>query len=218
MYIATMELRLQKVLPEFIEKEKIARSQIWQADVAFKRGENVQIVAPSGSGKTTLMHFLYNLRQDYSGDIMFNEKKHKLFNPDDTASYRSAHASIIFQDLRLFPDHTALQNIEIKKSLNPFATKYTVQQMAAKLGVENKLNQLAKKCSQGERQRIAIIRALQQPFDFLLADEPFSHLDDENANLAMELIQEEASLRGAAIILADLHPVSSFKAQKTIYL
>ena len=90
--------------------------------------------------------------------------------------------------------------------------------MAAKLGIENKLNKLLRTCSYGEQQRVAIIRALQQPFEFLLMDEPFSNLDEANRKKAMELIEEEASKRNAAIILADLKKLDFFTADHIIYL
>ena len=85
-------------------------------------------------------------------------------------------------------------------------------------GIENKLHKLCKTCSYGEQQRIAIIRSLQQPFDFLLLDEPFSHLDESNRKKAMELMEEEVDLRKAAIILADLRAIEYFKADKTLNL
>ena len=90
--------------------------------------------------------------------------------------------------------------------------------MAKRLGIESKLNKLCKTCSYGEQQRIAIIRSLQQPFDFLLLDEPFSHLDETNRKLAMELIEEECAARKASIILADLKQVEYFHADKIIQL
>ena len=90
--------------------------------------------------------------------------------------------------------------------------------MAGRLGIHNKLNKYSKTCSYGEQQRIAIIRSLQQPFDFLLLDEPFSHLDDNNRKKAMELMEEEATERGATIILADLKASDLFKATKTLNL
>lgn len=213
-----MEILLRNVLPDFIEKEKIARSEVWGKEIVFTTGQFVQIIAPSGSGKTSLVHFLYNLRQDYSGSIEVDKKVLQKLDAEANASLRATSLSIIFQDLRLFPDHTALQNIEIKQALVPFKTKYSIREMASKLGIESKLGQQAKKCSQGERQRIAIIRALQQPFQFLLADEPFSHLDDANAALAMHLIEEESVHRNASIILADLHKVPNFNMHKTIML
>lgn len=213
-----MEILLRNVLPDFIEKEKIARSEVWGKEIVFTTGQFVQIIAPSGSGKTSLVHFLYNLRQDYSGSFEVDKMVLQKLDAEANASLRATSLSIIFQDLRLFPDHTALQNIEIKQALVPFKPKYSIKEMASILGIESKLGQQAKKCSQGERQRIAIIRALQQPFQFLLADEPFSHLDDANAAPAMHLIEEEAMHRNASIILADLHKVPNFNMHKTIML
>lgn len=213
-----MVLHLQNVEPVYLEKEKIARSQIWKNDIRLSKGEWVQIVAPSGSGKTSLIHFLYGLRKDYSGEIFLDNQQLKNISAENLSIFRSKNASIIFQDLRLFPDHTAQQNIEIKKTLVPFESKYSILQMAEQLGIAEKLEQKSQLCSHGERQRIAIIRALQQPFDFLLADEPFSHLDHDNAAKAMQLIKEEALHRGAGIILADLQPLEHFKEHRTFQL
>jgi ABC-type lipoprotein export system ATPase subunit len=69
-----------------------------------------------------------------------------------------------------------------------------------------------------DNQRIAIIRALMQPFDFLLLDEPYSHLDEANRKKAMELIYEECGKRNAAMVFADLKPLDFFKDEKIIYL
>lgn len=126
--------------------------------------------------------------------------------------------SIIFQDLRLFDDHTALENIEVKRKLNPFHPSEVIYEMATRLGVANKLPQVIKTCSYGEQQRIAIIRSLMQPFDFLLLDEPFSHLDEENRTKAMELLLEECDKRKAAMIFADLKELDMLKNEKILNL
>lgn len=213
-----MQIQLQKVVPTFIEEEKISSSQIWSSSVIFNEGEKIEIVAPSGSGKTSLIHFLYGLRKDYNGTISYDTNSISGFDAEHFAIYRQQHISIVFQDLRLFPEQTVLQNLEIKRQLNPYHTESKIAAMAKRLGIENKLNKLCKTCSYGEQQRIAIIRALQQPFNFLLLDEPFSHLDEANRKKAMELIEEETTLRKASIILADLKAIEYFKADRTFHL
>lgn len=213
-----MQIKLLQVVPTFIEEEKISRSQIWNSAVTFNAGEKIQIVAPSGSGKTSLIHFLYGLRKEYDGTIVYDSKSISNFSAEDFAVHRQQFISIVFQDLRLFPEHTVLQNLEVKRQLNPFHPESKIAAMAERLGIGNKLNKLCRTCSYGEQQRIAIIRALQQPFQFLLLDEPFSHLDENNRKKAMELMEEEAQSRNAAIILADLKAIEYFKADKTIYL
>ena len=102
--------------------------------------------------------------------------------------------------------------------LNPFHPESRIAEMASQLGIGNKLNKLVKTCSYGEQQRIAIIRALQQPFDFLLMDEPFSHLDENNRKIAAALIEEEAAKRNAGVILADLKRVEYFNADEVLHL
>ena len=211
-----MQIVLQQVSPVFLEKEKITGSGLWNSSTTFNAGERIQLVAPSGSGKTSFIHFLYGLRKDYSGSILFDNRNSKEFSPEEKATLRSTKMSIVLQDLRLFADHTAFENISIKKLLNPFANDNSILEMADKLGIANKMDQLAGTCSYGEQQRIAIIRALQQPFEFIVLDEPFSHLDEANSRKAMELIDEEVQKRNAGIILADLSEVAFFKADRTI--
>jgi putative ABC transport system ATP-binding protein len=213
-----MRIELRNVTPEFIEKEKWQASQIWEKTVTIEKGEHLHIVAPSGSGKTSLIHFIYGLRKDYNGSVYYDDTDIKKLSTESFSVFRQNKISIIFQDLRLFENQTVKENIEIKRILDPFHKPEAITAMAKRLGIENKLNQQVKKCSYGEQQRIAIIRALMQPFDFLLLDEPYSHLDEENRKKAMELIYDECGKRNAAMIFADLKPLDFLKDEKIIYL
>ncbi|MEO5889641.1 MAG: ATP-binding cassette domain-containing protein [Ferruginibacter sp.] len=217
-----MQILLQKVWPAFFEENKVNESQVWNKTLLLKKGENIHIIAPSGSGKTSLIHFLYGLRNDYNGHIFYetNEVSDEIshFNAEKFSTWRRQHISIVFQDLRLFTEQTVLQNLEIKRSLYPFHQENNIEAMAKRLGIESKLHKLCKTCSYGEQQRIAIIRSLQQPFDFLLLDEPFSHLDESNREKAMELIEEESKKRNATIVLADLREIIYFKSERTLHL
>ena len=212
-----MEIQLKKIKPAFFETANEA-SQVWQQNISIVKGEHLHIVAPSGSGKTSLIHFIYGLRKDYSGSIFYDDADIKNFSTENFSAFRQNKISVIFQDLRLFEDQSARENIEIKRILNPYHKPEAIDLMAQKLGIENKLNQQVKTCSYGEQQRIAIIRALMQPFDFLLLDEPYSHLDEENRRKAMELIYEECDKRNAAMIFADLKPLNFLKEEKIVYL
>jgi len=213
-----MEISLNNIIPDFLEKEKTDNSAVWKKIVAFKKGNKTEIIAPSGSGKTSLIHFLYGLRKDYSGILLFDNENVKNITPTDLADIRAMQLSIVFQDLRLFKDFSVLQNLEIKRTLAPYHNISLINEMADKLGITNKLLQKAGTCSYGEQQRIAIIRALQQPFNFIILDEPFSHLDEENSKKALALIEQEADKRGAGIILADLQHNPFFNADSTLHL
>jgi len=213
-----MTIRLNSVAPDYIPKENWENSEVWKKNITIHKGEHLHIVAPSGSGKTSLVHFIYGLRKDYSGSIYYDDEDIKKLSVESFSAFRQNKISIIFQDLRLFEKHTVMENIEIKRILNPFHPEEQISVMAQRLGIENKLHQQVKTCSYGEQQRIAIIRALMQPFDFLLLDEPYSHLDEDNRKKAMDLIYEECEKRNAAMIFADLKPLDFFKEEKIIYL
>jgi len=201
-----------------LEENKIAESAIWNHTILFGQEERIHIIASSGRGKTSFIHFLYGLRKDYQGDILYNNENILHFDREKFSEWRKSHISVVFQDLRLFSEQTVLQNLEIKRLLSPYHKESLIRAMVKRLGIESKLNKLCKTCSYGEQQRIAIIRSLQQPFDFLLLDEPFSHLDETNRQIAMELIEEECKVRKASILLADLKQIEYFNADKIIRL
>jgi ABC-type lipoprotein export system ATPase subunit len=213
-----MRLHLQNVIPDFIEKEKRKESQVWSKSIVISKGEHLHIVAPSGSGKTSLIHFMYGLRKDFSGEILYGDTNIKSLSTEGFSKFRQNKISIIFQDLRLFEDQTVSENIEIKRMLDPYHPVKKIDEMAARLGLSSKLHQSVKTCSYGEQQRVAIIRALMQPFEFILLDEPYSHLDEENRQKAMELIYEECGKRNAAMIFADLKPLDFLKDEKILFL
>jgi ABC-type lipoprotein export system ATPase subunit len=213
-----MQINLQEVVPDYIEKENIARSQIWGKNLSIEKGEHLHIVAPSGSGKTSLMHFIYGLRKDYTGIISYDDHDIKKLSTESFSSFRQKKISIIFQDLRLFPEQSVRENLEIKRLLDPYHPPAAIDEMTKRLGIFSKLTKPAKTCSYGEQQRIAIIRSLMQPFDFLLLDEPYSHLDDANRQKAMDLIYDECKSRDAAMVFADLKMLDFLKGEKVMML
>lgn len=211
-------LQIDNLIPSYFESSRKESSEIWGRTIDFLSGELIKIVAPSGSGKTSLIHFIYGLRNDYLGNILFKGANISLFKREDFASYRNKNISVVFQDLRLFPDQTVFQNLEIKRQLNPYHPQEKINEFAALLGIENKLAFKASTCSYGEQQRIAIIRSLLQPFELLLLDEPFSHLDNENAKKAMALLVEECKSRNACMLLADLERIDFVPYTKLLHL
>ena len=83
-----MQINLQEVVPDYIEKENIARSQIWGKSLAIEKGEHLHIVASSGNGKTSLMHFIYGLRKDYTGVISYDGSDIRKLSPESFSSFR----------------------------------------------------------------------------------------------------------------------------------
>ena len=213
-----MFIQLNDLLPLYFDPSRKNRSEVWGKQLTFQKGEYIKIVAPSGSGKTSLIHFLYGLRIQFSGTVLYDTVAVKDMKKEQLSLLRKNSVSIVLQDMRLFNEEKAFDNINIKRQLNPFHPPEKIEQMATRLGIKDKLQSTCKTCSFGEQQRIAIIRSLMQPFDFLLLDEPFSHLDNKNSEIAMELILEEAKARHAAIIFADLERIDYFPFTRLYHL
>lgn len=214
-----MNLHLSRLVPQPL-KERLHphSSEIWMQDVMLRPGMRVFIQAPSGTGKTTLIHSLYGLRRDYEGTIRWNEEALHELTPSRLAALRATYVSIVFQDLRLFPELTVWENLELKRAITQSVDAAMAEDMLRRLGVLDKKEKPARTLSYGEQQRVAIVRALLQPFDWLLLDEPFSHLDHLNRERAVSLIQEMVTRNNAGMMLADLETNSYFPYHNTLFL
>lgn len=202
--MSSFTIRFNNVTPAPLAGVIDSSTDVWQKDCGFETGKKYCVVAPSGKGKSTFIHYIYGLRQDYSGAITLGDKNSREITNNQWAELRQKNISIVYQDLRLFLHLTASENLEVKSVLNAEQDPARIITMAERLGVTKLLTQKSSTLSYGERQRIAIIRSLIQPFDWLLLDEPFSHLDKGNAEKAYELIDEETRKRNAGLILTSL--------------
>jgi putative ABC transport system ATP-binding protein len=214
-----MQLRLQNIVPvPLAERINSYSSGIWKQDVTLNRGNYVFIQAPSGTGKTTLIHILYGIRKDFTGRVNWDTYDLQNINADDLSLLRAMRMSVVFQDMRLFPELTTWENLEVKRLLTNSVSADDAVKWLDKLGLKDKRNSLAKTLSYGEQQRVAIVRALLQPFEWLLLDEPFSHLDMANRYKAIDLINEVVQFNKAGMLLADLDENDYFYYTQKIML
>ena len=172
--------------------------------VSLERGKLYLIEASSGTGKSSLCSYITGYRRDYQGIINFDGENIRNLRIRDWAHLRRESLSILFQELRLFPELTAYENISIKNGLTKFKTKKEILSWFEALGIGDKVDAPVGLMSFGQQQRVAMIRALVQPFDFLLADEPISHLDEQNSRIMAELMMEEAHRQGATVVVTSI--------------
>ena len=197
-----MLIELNQVIPEPIPKEMIERSEVWGTQLKIEPQSISLISARSGKGKSTLLHILYGLRKDYSGEILLDGENIQKKNASDWTPLRKQKISLLFQELRLFPKLNAQENIELIPEVKLHGP--SEMEMAKQLGMADFLNKPVDTLSFGQRQRIALIRTLRKPFNLLLLDEPFSHLDQENIYLASSLINEVARGNQATVLITSL--------------
>ena len=197
-----MKLEIQDLRPEPIPEASVRDSSVWGANLTLGKGQRCLVAAESGRGKSTLLHVLCGIRRDYSGVILLDGKEVAMLLDSDWTDLRAKRISLLFQDLRLFPNLTGRENLALLPQSGE--TAHPLDFMASRLGLEEHLDKPCSLLSHGQRQRVALIRALARPFELLLLDEPFSHLDEENAQRACELIEEELDYRGASLLLTSL--------------
>lgn len=199
-----MTIEFNLVIPEPIQSNYNPASEIWNQKFSLQTGTEYNINAKSGKGKSTFTQIIYGIRKDFQGDVLVDNKSIKSISNADLAKMRQEQLSILFQDLRLFTELTAKDNILVNAALNDDPPLHLINDWANQLGVAHLLERPAGLLSYGERQRIAMIRALIQPFQWILLDEPFSHLDLENTEIAYSLIKQRAKEQNAGIILTTL--------------
>lgn len=197
-------ITLQQILPAVFSDRKMGESDIWLQDRIFRKGKFYLIEAESGTGKSSLCSFLYGERFDFEGKIRFDSTEISSYSFREWTGLRTTSLSILFQDLRLFPELTSFQNVAIKNQLTGFKTDAEIMEMFERLNLADKREEPIAHLSFGQQQRVALIRALCQPFDFIILDEPVSHLDVRNAAIMADLVQEEAQKRGGGIIATSI--------------
>lgn len=212
------KISFRNALPHIFSDEKDLKSDIWLQDFSFEKGKYYLVEANSGTGKSSLCSYIYGYRDDYSGEIVFNNVDIRRFKSRHWDKVRTTEMSLLFQELCLFPELTALENVQLKNNLTNYKNSRQIDEMFDMLGIANKKNSLVAKMSWGQQQRVALIRCLCQPFDFLVLDEPVSHLDDENASIAAVLLQREARHQGAGIVATSIGKHLPLEYTKTFAL
>ena len=194
-------ITLERALPRVFVSEEIPSSDVWLSDsLVFERGGLYLVEAASGGGKSSMCAYIFGVRDDYEGRILFDGRDVRGMKIADWQEVRRRHIAYLPQELSLFPELSAWDNIQLKNRLTGYASDKMVGKWLEALGVDSRRDYPACKLSIGQQQRVAIIRSICQPFDFLLLDEPVSHLDEANNRIAAELIAGEARRQGAAVI------------------
>lgn len=193
-------IHLSGMLPKVFLSESIPDSDVWRSELTFERGKFYLVEAASGGGKSSLCSYIFGARIDYDGTLRFGTVDASTLGMDQWQELRRRNIAYLPQELSLFPELTALQNIKLKNSLTGWKTDAEIEEWLRMLGIEARRDYPVGKMSIGQQQRVGIIRALCQPFDFILLDEPVSHLDGGNNRIAASMIVEEARRQGAGII------------------
>ncbi len=194
------EITLESLLPRVFAREELPYSQLWRKKVVFHRGGRYLVESASGGGKSSLAAFIMGSRNDYEGTLMFDGRDSRNLSIAEWQDIRRSHIAYLPQELALFPELSAIDNIMLKAEISGDVDMAKIDKWLERLGIADRRDYPAGRLSIGQQQRVALIRSLCQPFDFILLDEPVSHLDEANNRIAARIVEEEAERQGAAII------------------
>jgi len=175
----------------------------------FHAGTFTAVVGRSGSGKTTLLHLLAGLERATSGTVTLLGAQLEPLDRTQLALLRRDHVALVSQEPGLIPYLTARENVQLALAVRGRDDRdgTLAEQALAEVGLQHRLSLQASRLSAGERQRVAVARALAVQAELLLIDEPTARLDEENAKIVAHLLERVAHRRGLAVVCATHDPV-----------
>jgi len=186
---------------------KIGETEIYalrDVNLRIKEGEMVGILGPSGSGKSTLVHIIGCMDKPTKGEVYLFGKNILTLKDKELAELRKKYIGFVFQMFYLFPNMTALENIEIPMIFAGVPKKKRIERAKELLKAVNlleKANNLPSQLSGGEQQRVAIARALANDPKIILADEPTGALDIRSSEIVIELFKKLNREYGKTVII-----------------
>ena len=189
-------------------------------NLEFIEGEYTAIMGASGSGKSTLMNIIGCLDQSTSGSYVLGGVDISKLNDDDLSEIRSRRIGFIFQNFNLIQQLTVLENLEVPMfymRMSPMERRARAMELAAKVGLAERVDHRPMQLSGGQQQRVCIARAMVNDPLILLADEPTGALDSKTGLQILELFDELVST-GRTIILVTHDPYVGSRAHRVIQL
>ncbi|MDP6570232.1 MAG: ABC transporter ATP-binding protein [Candidatus Marinimicrobia bacterium] len=189
------------------------------ADITIERGQIVVLMGPSGSGKSTLLNILGTLDSEYEGAVEINGKE--IISTTEVHTVRTHELGFVFQFHHLLPEFTLYENLLIPGLIANMETNYLHNQitnMIEFIGMEHRIQHYPNEVSGGERQRIAVLRALVNQPALVLADEPTGNLDRENSKTLLNLMSDLKAKFNQSFLIAS-HDESILQiADEVLYL
>lgn len=190
-------------------------------DLRIEKGEIVSIVGPSGAGKTTLLQILGTLDKPDSGSVVVDGIETSTLSTNKLSEFRNTHLGFVFQFHQLLPEFTAIENIMIPAyiaGMKPKETRNRAEELLAFMGLSDRATHKPNELSGGEKQRVAVARALMNNPAVILADEPSGSLDSKNKEELHKLFFELRDKFGQTFVIVTHDETLATLTDRTIHL
>ena len=190
-------------------------------DLHIDRGEVVSIVGPSGAGKTTLLQIIGTLDRPDGGSVMVDSTDVTSLTQKALADFRNRHLGFVFQFHQLLPEFTAMENVLIPAYIGGMATKPSkerAQELLAFMGLSDRASHKPAQLSGGEKQRVAVARALMNNPAVILADEPSGSLDTRNKQELHQLFFDLRDRYGQTFVIVTHDEELALLTDRTVHL
>ncbi len=183
---------------------------------AIEKGELAVIVGPSGSGKTTVLNMLGGMDTIDEGRITVDGAEISAYSRRQLIDYRRYDIGFVFQFYNLIPNLTARENVELAAQIS--RDSIPADEMLARVGLGERLNNFPAQLSGGEQQRVAIARALAKKPKLLLCDEPTGALDYNTGKMILKLLQDTCRQQGMTVIIVTHNTAITPMADRVIHV
>lgn len=190
-------------------------------DLCIEKGEIVSIVGPSGAGKTTLLQILGTLDKPDSGSVVVDGIETSTLSTNKLSEFRNRHLGFVFQFHQLLPEFTAIENIMIPAyiaGMKPKEARNRAEELLAFMGLSDRATHKPNELSGGEKQRVAVARALMNNPAVILADEPSGSLDSKNKEELHKLFFELRDKFGQTFVIVTHDETLATLTDRTIHL
>ena len=200
----TTVLKLKNISKEFIEPRRniVALNKI---NLELSDGQCIGLLGPSGSGKSTLLQIAGLLDTPTNGEIIINGEKCNTLSQEKKNLIRKKYIGFIYQNFYLLDSFSALENIIIPQLINGSSYKSAKKRalnLLSNIGLSKRINNKPRELSGGEKQRVAILRAIANTPKIILADEPTGNLDKKNSENVIKIIKDLVSHYKISFIVA----------------
>lgn len=199
-----------------LQLDKVAKSfgatRVLNGSLTLAKDEHVALIGPSGCGKSTLLHLVSGVLRPDSGTIILDKNVLTDLTEEQLDAFRARHIGYVFQTFHLLEGLTALENVEVAITFAGGHDYKKAESILVEMGLQDRLHFFPHQLSVGQRQRVAVARAVVNRPPLLLADEPTANLDAEKAAEVLTLLRETCRQNGAALIVVthDSQVVSEF--------